>query len=125
MAELTLNNAGAFTGGLVKKVITWTMGGEEHTAEIYVRPLSYQAAIADLNALRDQDGALAARISCSVCNAKGERIFPTPGHITGEADPVRGPLDGGLTIALMVAIGEVNRLGKRKTLASRKKSGTS
>jgi len=124
MTELTLDNAGAFTGSLIKKSITWTMGGEEHTATVYVRPLSYQAAIADLNALRDQDGATAARISCSICNAKGERIFPTPGHITGEADPVRGPLDGGLTIALLIAIGEVNKLGKKKTLVSKKKSGT-
>lgn len=53
-----------------------------------------------------------------------EPIF-TPADITGEADPERGALDGGLTVALLLAIQEVNDLGKTSSSAPKTNSGAS
>lgn len=36
----------------------------------------------------------------------------TVADVTGEADPERGALDGNLTVALLVAIQQVNDMGK-------------
>ena len=46
----------------------------------------------------------------------------TVADVTGEADPERGALDGKLTVALLVAIQEVNDLGKTDS-AQKTKSG--
>lgn len=114
--KLTLENlkqAGAFTGAPVEKEITWKQGGEELTATVYVRRLSYQAAVMDLDVMRGKIDGAAARIATSICDENGNAVF-TPQDITGEADPERGPLDGKLTMALLTAITEVNNAGKTK-----------
>lgn len=106
----SLSKVGAFTGRPVQKEISWTQGDKEYSATVYVRPLGYQSAVADILAA-GQD-AVAARIASSICDEQGEPVF-TVADITGEASPDRGALDGALTVALLVAIHEVNNLGKK------------
>jgi len=106
-----LTKMGAFTGAPVKKTITWKKDDEEFSAVVHVRMLSYHSTVAELNAFSDGHAdAVAGRIAACICDAKAKPIF-TPEDITGEADPERGPLDGNLTIALLTAIAQVNRLG--------------
>lgn len=112
-----LKELGAFTGAPVEKEITWKQGDKEHTATVFVRPLSYRSTVSDLLAHRENGDAVAGRIASCICDAEGVPVF-TPGDITGDADPSRGPLDGNLTMALLSAIGEVNNLGKTLSSAS-------
>lgn len=107
----SLSAMGAFTGAPVEKTITWTKGEDTHEALVYVRPLSYRSTVSDLREGRENGDAVAGRIAASICDAEGVPVF-TVGDITGDADPERGPLDGNLTMALLVVIGEVNGLGK-------------
>lgn len=104
--------AGGFSGRPVEKEVQWKQGEEEHTATIHVRRISYQTAVGDIGSSRGGD-LLASRIAASICDAEGKAIFK-PEDVTGEADPERGALDGGLVIALLVAIGEVQNAGKMK-----------
>jgi len=106
-----LKTIGAFTGAPVEKEIRWKQGETEHTATVFIRPLSYKSTVADLLALNEKKDQLAVRIAASVCDAEGTPIF-TADDITGDADPERGALDGNLTMALLAAIAEVNNMGK-------------
>lgn len=115
--KLTLDNLkekGAFTGRPVPKDITWKQGDEDITATVFIRPLGYFSAKSDLLAYTGKVDNVAGRIAASVCDENGIPVF-TPEDITGEADPDRGALDGNLTIALLVAIQEVNNMGKGKS----------
>jgi len=107
----TLKQAGSFTGAPVEREIKWKQGDKELAATVYVRPLSYLAAVSDLRAVNGKVDGVAGRIAASICDKQGKPVF-TPEDITGEADPDRGALDGNLTMALLVVIGEVNGLGK-------------
>ena len=107
----TLKQAGAFTGAPVEKQIKWKQGEQDLEATVYVRPLGYRAAVSDLAAATGKVDPVAGRIAASICDAEGKPVF-TPADITGDADPERGALDGNLTVALLVAIGEVNGAGK-------------
>lgn len=107
----SLKQMGAFTGAPVEREITWKQGEDELTATVYVRPLSYLSARADLAALTGKADGVAGRIAACICDPEGKPVF-TAADITGEADPERGPLDGNLTMALLAVIGEVNGLGK-------------
>lgn len=115
--QLTLENlkaAGAFTGAPVERQISWKQGGEDISATVYVRPLSYKSAVNDIKAVSGNTEAIAGRIAACICDVDGKPVF-TVEDITGEADPERGPLDGNLTMALLVVIAEVNGLGKPKS----------
>ncbi|HHF7996729.1 phage tail assembly chaperone family protein, TAC [Escherichia coli] len=112
--QLTLDNlkkAGAFTGRPIEKEITWKQGEEELTATVFIRPAGYHAATQGIQASAGKIDGVAGYIAAAVCDEAGNPIF-TAKDITGEADPERGALDGALTVALLVAIQEVNELGK-------------
>ena len=109
----SLKEKGAFTGRPVEKEITWKQGDDEFTATVFIRPLGYHSAKSDLLAFGGKIDNVAGRIAASVCDENGHTVF-TLEDITGEADPERGALDGSLTIALLLAIQEVNDLGKTK-----------
>ncbi len=113
----TLQQLGAFTGAPVERDISWRMKGKPYKAKVFIRPLCYQSAIADLRTLSENGDGAAARIATSICDAEGKQVF-TVADITGEADPARGPLDGNLTMALLAAIAGVNGLGKAKATPS-------
>lgn len=119
----TLKKAGAFTGRPVEKEITWKQGEDEFTATVYIRPLGYHTAMTDVMAASGRLDGVAGRIAASICDEEGKPVFK-PQDITGEADPERGALDGSLTIALLVAIQEVNDLGKMSS-PEKTKSGVS
>ena len=107
----SLKQAGAFTGRPVEKEITWKQGDKEITATVYIRRMGYHDAVSNvLSAVGKIDG-VAGRIAASICDENGAPVF-TVADITGEADPERGALDGALTVALLVAIQQVNDLGK-------------
>ena len=120
----SLKNSGAFTGRPIEKEITWKQGDKELTATVYVRPLGYYTATSDILAHAGKQEGVAGRIAASICDEDGKSVF-TPADITGEADPERGALDGALTIALLVAISEVNNLGKTTNSAPNMSSGAS
>jgi len=109
----SLKEMGAFTGAPVEREITWKHGDDDVTATVFVRPLSYSSAVADIVAAKNKTDPIAARIAHSICDQDGKAVF-TPEDITGEADPDRGPLDGALSMALLQVIGEVNGMGKTK-----------
>lgn len=106
-----LKQAGAFTGRPVEKEITWKQGDQEFTATVFVRPLGYQTAVSDVLAVGGKQDGVAGRIAASICDEDGKPVF-TVADITGESDADRGALDGNLTVALLIAIQEVNSLGK-------------
>lgn len=107
----SLTDAGAFTGAPAEREITWKQGVKEYKATIFVKPLSFHSAVADVRTVRGDIDPIAARIASTICDDIGNFIF-TPEDITGQADPSRGPLNANLTLALLGAIGEVNQLGK-------------
>ena len=106
-----LTEMGAFTGAPVEKEITWEQSGEEVSATVFVRRLSYHTAVSDIKSTKEKMDAVAGRIAACICDAEGKPIF-TAGDITGEANPERGPLNENLTIALLAAIAQVSGLGK-------------
>lgn len=118
----SLKKSGAFTGRPVEKEITWKQGEQEFTATVYVRPMGYHTATSDVLAMGGKVDGVAGRIAASICDEDGKPVF-TPADITGEADPERGSLDGALTIALLVAIKEVNDLGKTTSSVQKTNSG--
>lgn len=120
----SLKQAGAFTGRPVEKEITWKQGYQDFTATVYIRPLGYHTAMTDVMAANGRLDGVAGRIAASICDEEGKPVF-TPADITGEADPERGALDGALTIALLVAIQEVNDLGKPNSPAKTKSGASS
>lgn len=110
----SLKETGAFTGRPVEKEITWKQGDKEITATVYIRPLGYHSAKSDILSSNGIIDNFAGRIASSICDESGIPIF-TAKDITGEADPERGALDSNLTVALLIAIQEVNDLGKTKS----------
>ncbi|TYD48247.1 phage tail assembly chaperone family protein, TAC [Cronobacter sakazakii] len=120
----SLKQAGAFTGRPVEKEIHWKQGDKELTATVYIRPLGYYTAMTDVMAANGHIDGVAGRIAASICDEEGKPVF-TPADITGEADPERGALDGQLTIALLLAIQEVNDLGKTSSPAKTKSGANS
>ncbi|HEM8507835.1 TPA: phage tail assembly chaperone family protein, TAC [Citrobacter koseri] len=118
----TLKQNGAFTGRPVEKEIKWKdKKGNEHIATTYVRPMGYHTATSDVLASLGKVDGVAGRIAASICDENGHQVF-TVADVTGEADPERGALDGNLTVALLIAIQEVNDLGKTDS-AQKTKSG--
>jgi hypothetical protein len=105
-----LKKSKAFTSKPVKKEIEWVSDGVTHKFNTYVRPLSYQTAIGDINARNGVDF-LASRIASSLCDQDGKAVF-TVSDLTGQDDPERGAIDPVLTQLLLVAIHEVQNAGK-------------
>ena len=130
-----LRSAGSFTGRPVEKEISWRQGKEKFTATVFVRPLGYQAAVSDVLSAGGKQDNIAGRIAAAICDEDGNTVF-TPIDIThGPLDPDElekdpestkrmGALDGNLTVALMVAINEVNNLGKTTSSPTSTSSGT-
>lgn len=124
----SLKQHGSFTGRPVEKEITWEQfdkeSGEkkEFKATVFVRPMGYYTARSDILAVGGKVDGVAGRIAASICDENGQPVF-TPADITGEADPERGALDCNLTVALLVAIQEVNNLGKTEPSAQTTKPG--
>lgn len=110
----SLIEAGAFTGEPVEREITWRQGDNELTAIVYVRPLSYKSAVADISSATNGGDTIAGRIASSICDGDGKPVFSV-GDITGDAVPERGPLNSALTMALLTVISEVNGVGKPKS----------
>lgn len=121
--QLTINGLmerGAFTGAPVEKEVKWEQDGEELSGTVFVRKLSYHTAVGDILASRGGSGdGVARRIAVSICDENGLAVF-TAEDITGEKDPVRGPMNDALTMALLAVIGEVNGLGKKKKPTSKR-----
>ncbi|AIR90229.1 phage tail assembly chaperone family protein, TAC [Pseudomonas cremoricolorata] len=132
----SLKSSGSFTGRPVEKEIHWRQNGEDYTATIYVRPLGYQTAVNDVLSFNGKHDTIAGKIAASICDEHGYPVFSSPLDIThGPLDPAElekdpdsqkrlGSLDGGLSVALLLAIQEVNDLGKTRSSPSSTSSGT-
>lgn len=139
--ELNLESlaaAKAFSGAPVKREVTWTnIEGEEFTADVWVRKLSYHTAVSDIRTPVTNGDPVAARIAHCIVNQKGEPVFSVS-DITGineDGTPVtvedeegksveRGALDPALTFALLTLISEVNEMGKKNGLSSAQKKNS-
>lgn len=131
-----LKGVGSFTGRPVEKEIKWRQNGTDYTATVYVRPTGYQTAVSDVISVTSKQDGIAGRIAASICDEHGYPVFSSPLDIThGPLDPAElekdpestarlGALDGALSVALLLAIQEVNDLGKTKSSPSETKSGT-
>lgn len=137
----SLKRSGGFTGGPVRKEITFVgitnpdeveAGAEpvygDVTVEVYGRPLSYHNAVKELSHWNDGIDLTAVRISMCICDESGNPVF-RPSDITGlddkgtpilEKDPEtgemveRGALNKSLTDALLAFVGDISGLGKIK-----------
>lgn len=118
-----LTRAGAFTGRPVEREISWKQGDKDFTATVYVRPLGYQTAVNDVLSATGRVDSYAGRIAASICDEHGSPVFTVLDITDGPLDPAElandpestkrmGALDGGLTVALMMVIAQVNSLGK-------------
>jgi len=115
-----LARSGGFSGAPVKREIKW----KEYVFDVYVRRLSYHSAISDVKAVAGNGDIAAARIAGCIVDEDGKPVF-TVADITGvneDGSPVltedgeeRGALDADLATELLMAISEVNGLGKSKT----------
>lgn len=119
-----LAKAGGFSGAPVRREIQWG----EYVFDVYVRRLSYHSAMSDFKAVASNGDIAAARIAGCIVDEDGKPTF-TVADVTGvneDGTPVmtedadgnlveRGALDADLATQLLVAISEVNGLGKSKT----------
>jgi hypothetical protein len=131
----TLTQAGAFTGAPVEEEITWSKGGEQFTATVFVRPLGYRSAVSDLLASAGKMDGAAGRIAACICDAEGVPVFTVQDIVEGPLDPEAlaldpsstkrlGALDGNLTTALLGIIGKVTNVGKTPGSPTSTSSGT-
>lgn len=109
-----LEAMGGFIGSPVQREVVWRQGSDELRGVVYVLPLSYHSAKADLIALASNGDSIAGRIASCILDEFGKPIF-TVADITGESSPERGALNGNLTMALLALIGEVSNEGKRQS----------
>lgn len=116
-----LQKLGAFVPAEpVKTSITWSQrdaGGEikEYTADVYIKRNSCATFERDIQAARDGNDPVSAKIASTVCDSSG-----TPIMEYAQAQQ----LNEGLAQALIVAIAEVNGSGEKNSQPSMK-SGTS
>jgi hypothetical protein len=103
----SLKQSGSFVGQPVKQEIIWHVDGKELKNEVYVRRASYTTVTQEWKAAHETKDAIAGRIAGYICDADGKAIF-TVDDILGKAEEGRGELCAQLTIALFVAINEVN-----------------
>ena len=142
MTDLTLDvlqTRGGFTGGPVRREVQWTHEGEEVSATVWIRPMSYRTASRDLTTLSKGGDLIAHRLALCVCHEDGTPVFRVS-DITGLDEngyPItvkdddgneveRGPINRELADALMLLVSEVSGLGKMaKTSTQKTSSGTS
>lgn len=135
-----LSKAGGFTGGPVKRQVTYhgvinpeaVEKGEppefgDVVADVWIRPMSYHTAVKDVSAYQSGADIVAHRLAACVCHEDGSPVFQVS-DITGvndDGEPVmvkgpdgnlieRGPLNKTISDALMTLVSEVSGLGKTK-----------
>lgn len=118
-----LSQLGGFSGELVEREITWTQDGLEQTFTLYVRPLSYQNYVQELDNISKGRISSAERIAACICDPQGKPIM-TPEDITGEGR-ARGAMNAALVTALDNLVFEVSGLGKILISPTKMNSGTS
>jgi len=104
---------GAFSPAApVKKVIEWEQGGQSHKAEVYFKPLSWQAVYGAIEERESEQGdksaMIARNLAASLCDENGQTLY-TPEQIHGQDGKV---LCTSLITALLIAMNEVNSAGK-------------
>lgn len=120
-----LAKSGGFAGAPVKREVKFTNNrGEEVVIDVWVRRLSYQTLMGDIDAYQNKKDMGAARIASTIVNEDGDEVFK-PHDVLGyyeDGSPVldakgkpRGGMSDALSTALLSAISEVNGLGKSKT----------
>lgn len=134
----SLREVGAFTGGPVRRDVEWIQNGEKVSAEVYVRPMSYQTAVRDITTVKGGGDIIAQRIAGCVCHEDGSPVFLVS-DITGigaDGNPImikgddgvlveRGPINKNLAEALILLVSEVSGLGKTKSSTTKANSGAS
>ena len=78
--------------------------GEDAEFETYIKPFSYETAVANLRAMGEQKEALAGILSSCICDEKGEATFTE--------DEIRKHFNQSLVDAIWAKVVEINVLGK-------------
>lgn len=117
----TLKETNAFSGAPVKQQVTWRVGENEYTADVWVRRLSYYSAMNDIKVIGRELDIAASRIASCIVDEAGKPVFKIS-DITGvyeDGAPVldekgkeRGAMCADLVNELIVLISEVNDLKK-------------
>jgi len=119
--------AGAFAAPSVKKDIQWHSGGQLQTATVYVAHESFISVTRRWDAENKGADVAAQQIASCILDKDGKPVF-TVADIVGGPETGHGPLCAQLTIVLLAAIGEVNKVPEgtlEKKSSPRKSSGTS
>lgn len=118
--------AGAFAAPSVKKEIKWHSAGVLQKATVYVAHESYISVAQRWEAQNKGVDITAQRIASCIVDEDGKPVF-TVDDVVGGPETGHGPLCAELTIVLLSAIGEVNRVEEgapEKKSTPRKSSGT-
>jgi len=101
----------AFGAAPVLKTLEWEQNGQTHKADVYIRPLSWQAVYNHLGEDEQisHSEILARRIAESLCDKNGQALY-TPEQIIQGKDGQMLCIE--LINALLNAISEVNSAGK-------------
>jgi len=101
--------AGAFAAPSVKKDIQWHSGGQLQSATVYVAHESFISVTQRWDAENKGADIAAQQIASCILDKDGKPVF-TIADIVGGAETGHGPLCAQLTIVLLAAIGEVNKV---------------
>lgn len=119
--------AGAFAAAPVKKEITWHSDGKPQTATVYVAHESFISITQRWDAQNQGADITAQRIASCIVDKDGKPVFSLA-DIVGGPETGHGPLCAELSIVLLAAIGDVNKVPEgalEKKSNPRKSSGTS
>lgn len=83
--------------------------GEDAEFETYIKPFSYETAVANLRAIGEKKEALAGILSSCICDEKGEATFTE--------DEIRKHFNQSLVDAIWAKVVEINVLGKTSNSA--------
>lgn len=118
--------AGAFAAPSVKKDIQWHSGGQLQKATVYVAHESFISVTRRWEAEQRGADIAAQQIASCILDKDGRPVF-TIADIVGGAETGHGPLCAELTIVLLAAISEVNKVPEgtlEKKSSRRTSSGT-
>ena len=111
----TLEELGAFAPARPeKREIVWhtKKDGEtvKHTANVYVRKLSFATLSTESVSPNYRDNVLAARIAASIVDSNGKPVFTAADLVGNET---RGPICESLGMALLAVVAETNAVRTR------------
>lgn len=101
--------SGILIGKPVLATVQIKYEGEDAEFETYIKPFSYETAVANLRAIGEKKEALAGILASCICNDKGEQTFTET--------EIRQHFNQSLVDAIWAKVVEINVLGKTSNSA--------